>query len=218
MIARGCVPADVLTKRLLLLVLLVACVGSGAPATAAPAAGAAACPRAVRAPRVLHTETLTADIVGPPLVDAASGHVFLANGGGGLVWMFDACSGMLAHTTTVGTVLYASALDSQRGHLIVAESSPAPALAVTAIAMLDTRTGALLRTFALPRTSQYVYQPRTLALSAASGQVWVLSMCSPPNPPPTAPPCPNAVSALDPRTGTFRQVATLGALEIPRHP
>ncbi|HWE60158.1 MAG TPA: PQQ-binding-like beta-propeller repeat protein, partial [Chloroflexota bacterium] len=114
--------------------------------------------------------------------------------------------------TTLGTVLYGSALDPQRGHLFVAESSPAPALAVTSIAMLDTHTGALLRAFALPRTAQHVYQPHVLAVAAASGQLWVLSQCSQPNPSLTVPPCPDAVSMLDPRTGQFRQVAELGAL------
>jgi len=143
-------------------------------------------------------------------VDTAAGHVFLTNGGGGQVWMFDACSGKLLQTTSLGPNLYGSALDARRGRLYVAQAYLAPAYTAANVLILDTQTGALLRTIAVPRTAGCVYQPQKLAVAAGSGRLWVLSQCAPPGSAPMPIPYPEAVDLYDPHTRQIRQVARVG--------
>ncbi len=112
------------------------------------------------------------------MLDAATGHVFLTNGGGGDVWMFDACSGKLLQTIVLGANIYGGTLDARN----VEGSSwrnPGPdhSYMATNVLVLDTRTGKVLQTIAVPQTAQHVYQPMRTAVAESSGRLWVLSMC-----------------------------------------
>jgi DNA-binding beta-propeller fold protein YncE len=200
----------ILVRTLFLAALLLTGAGAGRPVEAGHAVGAAACPRAARTLQVLNRQVLTGDVQGPPLVDTAAGHVFLTSVGGGMVWMFDACSGKLLHTSSLGPNLYGSALDARHSRLFVAQASLAPAYAATNVLILDTHTGALLRTIAVPRTAERVYQPQMLAVAAGSGRLWVLSQCAKPGSAPMPVPCSEAVDLYDPHTQQIRQVAEVG--------
>jgi YVTN family beta-propeller protein len=103
-------------------------------------------------------------------VDARTGHVFVVNKDDGTVSVLDAARGTVLHTVTVGTRPVAVAVDARRSRAFVVNSNTAvygSAYGPGTVSVLDTRTGALLRTVTVGTV------PATLAVDERTDRVFV---------------------------------------------
>lgn len=127
-----------------------------------------------------------------PVVDEQTGRVFIANQRSGTVSVFGAATGALLRITTVSPVPLdpsgAPVVDEKTGRVFFAENS-----ASDRVAMLDARSGALLRSISVDGA------PVAAALDVVAGRVLVV----------IAGPVRNTVSVLDARTGAVLRSAAL---------
>lgn len=123
-------------------------------------------------------------------VDPASGHVFVINGRGHSIDMLDAATGSLRRATSLGDSPYpAFALAARTHHLFVIAGK-------AMVAMVDTRTGALLRRVRVGAGGDLT----GLAMDEAAGRIYAIDQGS------------NRLHILDSSTGAPRGVRALPGL------
>ena len=144
-------------------------------------------------------QTLSAGLV----VDERTGHAFVITGGTnrsgstlsghGRVTMLDARSGRVLHTATIAAFPIAAVVDTRAGRLLVADGTHGP---VNAVSVLDTHSGAFVRSVRVRAVGVSFFMAVPLAVDAHSGRAFVVNRSS------------NSVSVLATRSGTrLRSVA-----------
>jgi len=134
-------------------------------------------------------------------VDARSGRVVVANSGDTTVSVLDAASGRVLRTIVVSGVPTALAVDEQTGRAFVTlrgatDRRGALVMGTGHVAVLDVRTGRVLRIVAVPAT------PSVVAVAEAMGHVFVGGAVSSGD---------GRVSMLDAATGRLLHTSTVGA-------
>lgn len=107
---------------------------------------------------------------GPLAVDGRSGHVFVLDPGGNSVAMLDMRAGLVLRRIAVGLFPVALAIDARRGRAYVVSRDEATSFNPTTtggVSVLDTRTGAVLRTIPVG------VDPVAVAVDEESGRVFV---------------------------------------------
>jgi len=134
-------------------------------------------------------------------VDAPRGRVVVANSGAATVSILDAASGRVLRTVVVSGVPTALAVDEQTGRAFVTlrgatDRRGALVMGTSHVAVLDVRTGRVLRTVAVPAT------PSVVAVAAGTGRVFVAGAVSSGD---------GRVSMLDAVTGRLLHTSMVGA-------
>jgi len=134
-------------------------------------------------------------------VDAPRGRVVVANSGAATVSILDAASGRVLRTVVVSGVPTALAVDEQTGRAFVTlrgatDRRGALVMGTGHVAVLDVRTGRVLRTVAVPAT------PSVVAVAAGTGRVFVAGAVSSGD---------GRVSMLDAVTGRLLHTSMVGA-------
>jgi len=128
-------------------------------------------------------------------VDERAGHVFVANQVDGTVSVLDARSGRVIRTVPVGTAPVAVAVDARTGRAFVVNSNVFPTGTISgpsSVSVLDTHTGALVRTVAVGQRAYTLAideRAYTLAIDERANRVFVVNGDS------------DSVNVLDARTG-----------------
>lgn len=138
-------------------------------------------------------------------IDERAGHAFVANEGAGTVSLLDARTGALLRTTALGLVPVALAVNVGAERVFVAgpvEPGPAygpgrePRPVAGRVSVLDTRSGALLRTVRVGAS------PVALAVDARTGRAFVVAADD------------NTLSVLDTRDGRVRRTVAVGIMPV----